>query len=48
MPAPGNKPKNLLHTVRELMAYLGQHKLLLLPWRCSLPSRPLPICWVHT
>ncbi len=28
MPAPGNKPKNLLHTVRELMAYLGQHKLL--------------------
>lgn len=28
MPAPGNKPKNLLHTVRELMAYLGRHKLL--------------------
>ena len=30
MPAPGNKPKNLLHTLRELMAYLGRHKLLFL------------------
>ena len=26
MPAPGNKPKNLLHTLHELMAYLGRHK----------------------
>ena len=30
MPAPGNKPKNLLHTLHELMAYLGRHKLLFL------------------
>ena len=28
MPAPGNKPKNLLHTLHELMSYLGRHKLL--------------------
>ena len=30
MPAPGNKPKNLLHTLHELMSYLGRHKLLFL------------------
>ncbi|HIR91452.1 MAG TPA: ABC transporter ATP-binding protein [Candidatus Limicola stercorigallinarum] len=30
MPAPGNKPKNLLGTLRELMAYMGRHKLLFL------------------
>ncbi|HIU05025.1 MAG TPA: ABC transporter ATP-binding protein [Candidatus Coprousia avicola] len=30
MPAPGNKPKNLLATLRELLAYLGRHKLLFL------------------
>ena len=28
MAAPGNKPKNLAATVRELLSYLGRHKLL--------------------
>ena len=30
MPAPGNKPKNLLGTLRELLSYMGRHKLLFL------------------
>ncbi|WP_308622555.1 ABC transporter ATP-binding protein [uncultured Enorma sp.] len=28
MAAPGNKPKNLAATVRELLSYLGRHKLI--------------------
>ena len=30
MPAPGKKPQNLMRTLRELMSYLGRHKLLFL------------------
>lgn len=30
MAAPGNKPQNLLATLRELLAYMGRHKLLFL------------------
>ena len=30
MPAPGNKPQNLLRTLRELLSYMGRHKLLFL------------------
>ena len=30
MAAPGNKPQNLIATLRELLAYMGRHKLLFL------------------
>ena len=30
MAAPGNKPQNLLATLRELLAYMGRHKVLFL------------------
>ncbi|OUP09456.1 ABC transporter ATP-binding protein [Collinsella sp. An2] len=30
MPAPGNKPQNLMRTLRELLSYMGRHKLLFL------------------
>ncbi len=30
MAAPGNKPQNLLATLRELLSYMGRHKLLFL------------------
>ena len=30
MAAPGNKPQNLIATMRELLAYMGRHKLLFL------------------
>ena len=30
MPAPGNKPQDLARTVRDLLAYLGRHRLLFL------------------
>lgn len=30
MAAPGNKPQNLIETLRELLAYMGRHKLLFL------------------
>lgn len=30
MAAPGNKPKDLIATLRELLAYMGRHKLLFL------------------
>lgn len=30
MPAPGKKPKNLKHTLAELLRYLGRHKVLFL------------------
>lgn len=30
MAAPGNKPQNLVATLRELLAYMGRHKLLFL------------------
>ncbi|WP_346674772.1 ABC transporter ATP-binding protein [Enorma phocaeensis] len=30
MPAPGNKPRDLIGTLRELLSYMGRHKLLFL------------------
>ena len=30
MAAPGNKPQNLLKTLRELLSYMGRHRLLFL------------------